>query len=150
MNVMARGDAYTLTLDTAPTEADIGVIRAGLTRHAAPFAPTPGFQTIAVFLRDDAGKIGGGAVGRVNWNWLDVYLVWVDERLRGTGWGRRMMEALETAGGARGCRHAHLDTFSYQARPFYEKLGYRVFAQLDDYPEGHQRFYLRKRLAAPC
>ena len=47
----------------------------------------------------------------------------------------------------RGCKGAYLDTFSYQARPFYEKLGYEVFGTLDDYPTGHQRFYMRKRLS---
>jgi hypothetical protein len=46
----------------------------------------------------------------------------------------------------RGCHGAFLDTFSYQARPFYEKLGYEVFGTLEDYPPGHQRFYMRKRL----
>jgi hypothetical protein len=46
----------------------------------------------------------------------------------------------------RGCHSAYLDTFSYQSRPFYEKLGYEVFGTLDDYPRGHQRFYMRKRL----
>jgi hypothetical protein len=40
-----------------------------------------------------------------------------------------------------------LDTFSFQARGFYEKLGYCVFGTLDDYPPGHSRFYLTKRLA---
>jgi len=139
---------YTLTLDTAPSAEDIQVVRDGLSRHALPFTPFPGFQSIGVFLRDDRGIVVGGAVGRINWNWLDVYLVWVDERLRAGGWGRRLMEAIEAAAVARGCTDAHLDTFSYQARPFYERLGYRVFAQLDDYPTGHRRFYLRKRLAA--
>jgi len=41
-----------------------------------------------------------------------------------------------------------LETHSYEARPFYEKLGYEVFAALEDYPPGHTKFYLRKQLAA--
>ena len=48
--------------------------------------------------------------------------------------------------GARGCRYAHLDTFSYQARPFYDRLGYRLFGELENYPPGHSRFFLRKQL----
>jgi len=40
-----------------------------------------------------------------------------------------------------------LETASFEARPFYEKLGYEVFAALEDYPPGHTKFYLRKRLA---
>ena len=66
--------------------------------------------------------------------------------MRGDGHGRRVMLALEQAARERGCTHAHLDTFSYQARPFYEKLGYEVFSTLDDYPLGHRRFFLKKAL----
>lgn len=33
----------------------------------------------------------------------------------------------------RGCTNAFLDTFSFQARPFYEKLGYRVFGILENH-----------------
>jgi hypothetical protein len=39
-----------------------------------------------------------------------------------------------------------LDTFEYQARPFYEKLGYQLFGTLDGYPPGYRQFYLCKRL----
>ena len=39
-----------------------------------------------------------------------------------------------------------MDTFSFQARPFYEKLGYRVFGQLPDYPRGQTRYFLAKAL----
>jgi hypothetical protein len=41
-----------------------------------------------------------------------------------------------------------LETHSFQARPFYEKCGYKVFGTLEDYPPGHAKFFLRKRLAA--
>ncbi len=140
---------HTIALDTAPSADDIEVLREGLRQHAAPFVSVPGFHQIAVFLRDERGRIRGGVAARINWNWLDVFLVWVDEALRTEGWGRRLMEAIEAVAIERGCTEAHLDTFSYQARPFYERLGYHVFAQLDDYPIGHQRFYLRKRLSPP-
>jgi hypothetical protein len=43
-------------------------------------------------------------------------------------------------------RAAYLDTFSHQARPFYEEFGYVVFGTLDDFPKGHARFSMRKRL----
>ena len=57
-----------------------------------------------------------------------------------------MLLALEDKARERGCEFSHLDTFSYQARPFYEKLGYEVFATLEDYPPGQQRFYMKKTL----
>jgi GNAT superfamily N-acetyltransferase len=50
-----------------------------------------------VFLRDDAGRIVGGAYGRTNWNWLHIATVWVAETARGKGLGRRVMLAIEGA-----------------------------------------------------
>ena len=38
------------------------------------------------------------------------------------------------------------DTFSFQARPFYEKLGYRVFGTLENHPSGHQHYLMTKKL----
>jgi GNAT superfamily N-acetyltransferase len=137
----------TLAVDTSPVAADLAVLQDGLGRHALPITGVPGFVPLAIFLRDARGTVVGGVAARINWNWLDISLLWVDDRLRTTGWGGRLMEALEAEAVARGCTDAHVDTFSYQARPFYERLGYRAFAVLDDYPPGHQRIYLRKRLA---
>jgi GNAT superfamily N-acetyltransferase len=52
----------------------------------------------------------------------------------------------EAAARARGCIGIWLNTFSFQARGFYEKLGFTPIGQIDDYPVGHQRFSLQKRL----
>jgi len=137
---------YTLTVEEAPKSADVQILSQGLTAHALPYTHVPGFQPLGVFLRDDQGTILGGVWGYINWNWLSVGLVWLSETLRGGGYGRQLMTALEQAARARGCHYAHLDTFSWQARPFYEKLGYEVFAVLDAYPPGQQRFFMKKTL----
>lgn len=47
----------------------------------------------------------------------------------------------------RGAALAHLDTFDFQARGFYERAGYEVFGTLD-YPTGVRRFYMCKALDA--
>jgi len=64
--------------------------------------------------------------------------------MRGAGLGRRLIKQAEEEAVRRGCRGVWLDTFSWQARGFYEKLGYSVFGTIDDYPPGHQRFFLKK------
>jgi hypothetical protein len=53
--------------------------------------------------------------------------------------------AARPAGRARGCIGSFLDTFSFQARPFYEKQGYTVFGRIENFPKGHTRFLLSKR-----
>ena len=55
------------------------------------------------------------------------------------------MRAAEQEARDRGCSHAHCDTYDFQALPFYQKLGYQVFGQLEDYPAGHTRYFLQKR-----
>ena len=37
-------------------------------------------------------------------------------------------------------------TPTFQARPFYERRATRSFGTLDDYPKGHKKFFLRKKL----
>ena len=137
---------YTFTVEDAPGSADVAVLSQGLTTHALPHTQRPGFQPLGVFMRDEHGTLVGGVWGHVNWNWLSVRLVWVSAALRGSGYGRQLLAALEHAARERGCQYAHLDTFSFQARPFYEGLGYEVFGTLDDYPPGYQRFFLKKAL----
>lgn len=36
---------------------------------------------------------------------------------------------------ARGYRYAHLDTLSFQAQPFYQKLGYHACGEKDTHTE---------------
>lgn len=48
----------------------------------------------------------------------------------------------------RGVLRVYLDTLDFQARPFYEREGYVVFGVQEDYPPGHQRFYMRKELGS--
>ena len=141
-------ESLAISVETAPDPRDVEALGRGLTEHALPTTGTPGFQTLSVFARDRDGVMVGGMHGHVNWTWLHIGLVWVTEARRHRGLGTRLLTAIETAAIERGCLHAHLDTFSYQARPFYERHGYRLFATLDDYPPGHQRFFLRKTLRA--
>lgn len=108
-------------------------------------AEPPEFQPLSIALRDQ-GKLVGGLVGETGWKWLFVELLWVAEVYRGRGVGARLLQAAEQEAIHRGARHVYLDTFDFQALPFYEKQGYEVFGTLDDYPPDHRRFFLRKDL----
>ena len=137
-----------VTVETAPAERDVAALAAGLTDHALPTTGRPGFLPLAVFARDPEGELVGGISGTVNWSWLHIALFWIASSDRHSGLGSRLLRTLESAAIERGCAHAHLDTFSYQARPFYERHGYALFATLEDYPPGHARYFLRKALRA--
>jgi ribosomal protein S18 acetylase RimI-like enzyme len=74
--------------------------------------------------------------------------MWVAESQRGKGHGSALLRAVEQSAVKHGARLAYVETTSFQARPFYESLGYRVFGELEGIDEGHTLFFLRKDLKA--
>jgi GNAT superfamily N-acetyltransferase len=104
------------------------------------------WKNIAITIRNDAGDIVGGVTGEAWADWLFVQLLWLDEAHRGQDLASRAMDAIEDEARAFGAKRAYLDTFSFQARPFYEKRGYRVFGTLENYPDAHSRYWMTKSL----
>jgi 8-oxo-dGTP pyrophosphatase MutT (NUDIX family) len=80
--------------------------------------------------------------------WLFVDHLWVHGDLRKRGIGRELLRQAEQHAILSGCHSAWLDTFSFQAPQFYQRLGYEVFGALD-YPPDHRRLFLKKRLLSP-
>jgi GNAT superfamily N-acetyltransferase len=105
------------------------------------------FRPLVLLLSEaDNDEIVGGLYGSTLFSYLRVDLLFVPESMRGTGIGRKLMTKAEAEAMRRGCRAASLDTYSFQARGFYERLGYAVYGTLEDCPPGHRRFFLTKRL----
>lgn len=104
-----------------------------------------GAQTFSVALRRRQ-RFVAAARGIVNMGLVEVRGVWVDPDLRGAGIGRALMAELEREARHRGSTRAALDTYSWQAVGFYQRLGYREFGVLD-YPNGRRRHFLVKDLA---
>src|SRR5205823_2780313 len=63
-----------------------------------------------------------------------------------TGCGNARGSAHERSTASRQPRSSDLDTFDFQARGFYERLGYETFAEVQDFPRGHSRFFMKKTL----
>lgn len=104
--------------------------------------------SLAVFLRDENGKILAGISGYTAWGWLYIQWLWVDSSLRGQRMAGKMLQTAEDEALARGCHSAHIDTFSPVAKIAYERQGYQVFGELPDFPIGRTRSFLKKRLKA--
>jgi GNAT superfamily N-acetyltransferase len=105
------------------------------------------YRSLAILLsHPESDETVGGLYGSTVFSHLWVDLLFVPESMRRIGIGRKLMTLAETEAVQRGCHAAVLDTFSFQARGFYERLGYSVFGMLNDCPPGHNRFYLTKRL----
>jgi len=98
-------------------------------------------------LRGERGDVLGGLLGELWGGWLQVSYLWVAEAERRAGHGTRLMKDAEDYARSRAAIGATVETHSFQALPFYERLGYEVFGTLDGYPSGHAKFFLRKALA---
>ena len=103
-------------------------------------------KSLKIFLRDHKGNVMGGVLADCFGGWVYISLLWVEKSLQNLGYGTQLMQMVESEAILQGCTYAHLDTFSYEARPFYEKLGYELFATLEDYPPGHYKYFLKKSL----
>jgi GNAT superfamily N-acetyltransferase len=121
-------------------------VRDGLTEFNRRAVNFPEPVPVNVAVRDGSGALHGGVVARVTHDTLYMDIVWLEETLRGGGHGRAMIEQVEDKARALGARLAWLYTLSWQARPFYEKLGYRVFGEMPFADGAHRRYFMRKDL----
>jgi ribosomal protein S18 acetylase RimI-like enzyme len=90
-------------------------------------------QPLCVFIRDDDENIVGGLTAKTYWEYLEIPFLWVDEGQRRSGVGAQLMANAEGEARMRGCKHAFLDTLSFQALGFYQKLGYQEFGRLSEF-----------------
>lgn len=77
---------------------------------------------------------------------LYISILFVNEDKRGQGLGSFLLKFIEQEAKAMNIRLIHLDTFDFQAKDFYLKYGYEIFGVLDDCPQGHKRYYMKKKL----
>jgi len=138
-----------LTVDHHPTPADRQFLEDRLYDYNREAVGRDDGQLLAVYLRGEDDEILAGAAG---WTWAgvcEIQAVWVHPRLRGQGWGRRLVLAAEAAARERGAQSIFLATYDFQAPGFYQKLGYEIIARIEGLPPGHTHLHLRKQLRLP-
>jgi GNAT superfamily N-acetyltransferase len=140
-------DELILTSEPQPSEVDAAVVRDGLLAfNIKNVGLEPRSRAVSLFLRNSAGQVIGGLLGGSRWGWLYVDKLWIQDEYRRHGAGSRLLKAAEAEALAAGCTDVVLDTFSFQARGFYERHGYEVYASLEGFPPGHRQLFLHKRL----
>jgi len=137
-----------IVLELDPAARDEKAVRDGLVTHNEAAGGPGGYQPVAVLLKDDAGATVGGLTGRAIYDWLFIELLHIPESFRGQGVGTKLMTEAEDFARQRGLAGIWLDTYDFQARGFYEKLGFTVFGTLDGHPRGGARYFLQKRFDA--
>jgi ribosomal protein S18 acetylase RimI-like enzyme len=92
------------------------------------------------------GAVVGGLNGSTHWGWCYIRQLWVEAYWRRRGLGIRLLAEAETQARARQCVGLYVDTFNPGAAAFYERAGFERFGQIDNFPPGHRRMFLQKRL----
>jgi GNAT superfamily N-acetyltransferase len=135
-----------MRIDLNGSDEDEAAVITGLRAFTVERLGPANHQSVRIVARDDAGAVIGGVLGETRWRWLYVSKLWVAASARGQGIGTKLMDAAEELARSRGCTDVSLDTFEFQARPFYEKRGYKLFGTLEGFPPGYRQYYLTKQL----
>ena len=139
-------EGYQVVYVDDPEQSAWGIIGRGVSSYNREKAGDSKFQHLCFVLHAPGEVIVGGVLGETYWDWLYINLLWIKDELRGRGFGHRLLTLAEQEARQRGAKNAYLDTFSFQAPDFYKQHGYRIFGELEDFPFGHRRYFLRKQL----
>ena len=111
-----------------------------------PFTQEQPFIPISKCIKEGDEVVAGILAVMYCWRVLFIDILWVKEEFRGRGYASALLKDVEEMAKEKQCGLSHLDTYDFQARALYEKLGYTVFGVLEDCPEGHCRYFMSKRL----
>ncbi len=133
--------------ENRPSPADLAAINDWIVDYNLAQVGDHWKGRLTILARDAEGQLVGGLLGFTDRGWARIEILVVAEHARHQGIGTRLLDAAEAEARKRECHDAWLDTFSFQALPFYEKHGYTIFGRLENYPNEHVRYFVRKRLA---
>ena len=103
------------------------------------------YQEIHLFVKDDAGRVCGGILGEICWNWLEIEYLFVEPDFRRQGIGKRLMHEAEKMAREKNCDFIKIDTLGFQALDFYVKEGFEVYGTIEN-AGGYPHYYLKKDL----
>jgi GNAT superfamily N-acetyltransferase len=135
-----------LAIDDQPDPRDLDFVEDQINAFNIAVTGIDDWRALAIFVRDEGGRIVAGLTGGTWAGYLEIRNLWVREDRRGQGLGRRLLLAAEREARARGCAQALLDTHDFQAPEFYKKLGYSVFGVFEGIGGRYNRYFLRKQL----
>jgi GNAT superfamily N-acetyltransferase len=107
--------------------------------------PSENWQYVGFYALDESGDLIGGIQGNFEWDWLHVTHLWVKEKRHGLG--RRLVSAAEDFANDHSKAGLFLDTLDFQARPFYERLGFAVVGKIENAAGSNARYFMAKRIS---
>lgn len=122
-----------------------GLLAAGVRAYNSRYMGKEVSIPLSAVCRDDDGVLIGGVSGRTIYRQFLIEVVWIHENYRAMGLGRELMALAENEAVKRGCLAAQVDTLSFQAPVFYEKLGFEVIGKVEGIPGSPDRYFMLKK-----
>jgi putative acetyltransferase len=155
--------AIAITRET-PLQDDVRGLVAALNDHLIPLSPREfqfqmtveqmsGPETVLFVARDESGKaVGMGALKVHDGTFGEVKRMYTDPAVRGSGVGRKLLDAIEAEARERGLAELKLETGG--TPPFadtwtvYERCGFSRCGVFADYPDTQYNVFYEKKLTA--
>jgi len=93
--------------------------------------------------RDNCENIIAGVVASRENERMTIDYLWVDDSVRGKGYGTRLVKHIEEVAKDKGCMVVWLNTFGFQAPDFYIKQGYELFGILEKCINGYNQYFFK-------
>jgi GNAT superfamily N-acetyltransferase len=130
-----------------PTSSDHAAVLKTLRAFTIEAVPVLDNHDFAALLTSPAGDVIGGLVATSRWGGFQIHMLALPQSLRGRGLGSHLLGLAKQAARDRKCHHMLLDTCVFQARAFYEKHGFTIFAQIDGPAPYYPRYFMKRTLS---
>jgi ribosomal protein S18 acetylase RimI-like enzyme len=136
----------TISCEGNPSPNDLRLLSEGICAEAHKKRGLNKGEAFCFFARDETAKLIGGITGWMFYGCLYIDELWIDEVYRSQGLGSTLMIKAEELASNKNCSFATVNTMDFEAKPFYEKLGYRVEFERKGYEKDSIFYFLRKEL----
>jgi GNAT superfamily N-acetyltransferase len=134
-------------LEREMTAAEYARELEGFREHALEYGIPDLPETRHGFVALDGAAFIGSVSGLHYGKWFYLTDLWLEKPYRKQGYGAALLRKMEEKAKQQGVKHIWTWTAGYEAAPFYQKQGYTIFCEFEDYyPTGHSRIGLRKQL----
>jgi ribosomal protein S18 acetylase RimI-like enzyme len=147
--VIERRISDRFVIISIPTDEEMEIISEGLRIYDGqqPFGELDvPYNDINLVLRDHDGNVVGGVITSMKTGVMHLEVLWIDERFRGQGLGRRLLTEAEKIAKEKGVVSGLTWVVSFNSPEFFQKCGYEVFGVSDGYPDPVKEYYLKKKL----
>lgn len=141
-------NSSSVVIDENPTDEEMKIINKGLGNyvdaHIGHGRYNPGIK-IRLIVKDQKGNTIGGLLAWTVIRNMVVEHLWLNERYRRRGLGKKLLLEAEKIAKENGCIASQTWCLSFQAPEFFRKLGYETFGVSDGYPDPIKEYYYIKK-----